>query len=160
MSRWQNLFLALATAVAGGSGLVLHVMKDWLRPADPFAVLNHPWLGWVLKAHLVSVPFLIFAVGLIFSNHVLEKMRGGRQAGRLSGLGLIWIFAPLVLSGVLIQVFTDVRWLRGLAWAHLAGGVIYLAAYVGHRLRTLAQARSRLRARRPAVRLASRRARS
>ncbi len=157
MSRWQNRLLTLSTAAAGLTGLVLHVMKEWMEPSDPFAVINHPWQGWVLKAHLLSVPFLIFAVGLIFSNHVLERMRAGRPTGKLSGLGLLWIFGPLVLSGVLIQVLTEARWLRGLAWVHAGLGGAYLAAYVGHRARTWVAARSRTRGRRPAIRLASRR---
>ena len=78
--RFELWFLSLATLAAGLTGLVLFYMKEWLEPVDPFSAVNHPWQPLVLKAHLVAVPLLVFAVGLIFSSHAAERYRSGRSS--------------------------------------------------------------------------------
>lgn len=152
--RFERWFLSLSTLAAGSTGLVLYYMKDWLEPLDPFSVVNHPWQPLVLKAHLLAVPMLIFAVGLIFSSHAAERYRSGRPQGRRSGVGLLVLFMPLVLSGVGVQIFTDVAWQRGAVWLHLVAGFGYLLFFLVHRLRRLRRAVPR---KLPMVRLASRR---
>jgi hypothetical protein len=44
----------------------------------------------------------------------------------------MWILGPLIMTGYLIQVVTDVGWLEALAWAHLATGSLYLVALFAH----------------------------
>lgn len=155
--RGEMWLLVLATLVAGGTGIVLYIMKEWLEPADPFSVVNHPWQPMVLKAHLVAVPFLIFAVGLIFSTHAAHRFRSGGAGGRRSGIGLLALFIPLVLSGVAVQILVDESWRRGAVWVHLLAGAAYLGFFMVHRM-TAAWDFSSPR-RRPLVRLASRRVR-
>jgi hypothetical protein len=139
--RSEMRLLSIATLLAGGTGLILHVMKDWMEPVDPFSVINHPWQPWVLKAHLLAVPFMIFAVGLVFSSHAARRYRNGVREGRGSGLGLLVLFAPLVLSGVAIQILTGEGSRRAMVWLHLGTGLGYLAFFVGHRLATRLRAR-------------------
>ena len=155
--RWEIWLLALSTLVAGGTGVMLYIMKDWMVPTDPFSVVNHPWQPWVLKAHLVAVPFLIFAVGLIFSTHVAHRFRSGAAGGRRSGVGLLVLFVPLVLSGVAVQILVDESWRRGAVWVHLLTGAAYLGFFIVHRVAAWDLKSAR---RRPLVRLASRRVRS
>ncbi len=152
--RFELWFLSLATLAAGMTGLVLFYMKEMLEPVDPFSVVNHPWQPLVLKAHLVAVPMLVFAVGLIFSSHAAERYRTGRSTGRRSGAGLLALFAPLVLSGVGVQVLTHEAWQRGAVWLHVATGACYLMFFLVHRLRGM---RGAAPLRRPLVRLSSRR---
>jgi len=152
--RFELWFLSLATLAAGLTGLVLFYMKEWLEPVDPFSAVNHPWQPLVLKAHLVAVPLLVFAVGLIFSSHAAERYRTGRRTGRRSGAGLLVLFAPLVLSGVGVQILTNEAWQRGAVWLHLATGVGYLLFFLVHRLRGRQRTAP---LRRPLVRLGSRR---
>jgi len=155
--RGEMWLLALSTLVAGGTGVVLYIMKDWMVSADPFSVVNHPWQPWMLKAHLVSVPFLIFAVGLIFSTHAAHRFRSGGAGGRRSGAGLLLLFIPLVLSGVAVQILVDESWRRGAVWIHLLAGTAYLGFFIVHRAAAWGFTTPR---RRPLVRLASRRVRS
>ncbi len=152
--RFELWFLSLATLAAGLTGLLLFYMKEWLEPVDPFSAVNHPWQPLVLKAHLVAVPLLVFAVGLIFSSHAAERYRSGHRTGRWSGTGLMILFAPLVLSGVGVQILTDEAWQRGAVWLHLATGAGYLLLFLVHRLCRWSPA---ARLRRPLVRLSSRR---
>ena len=153
--RGEMWLLSLSTLVSGGTGLLLYYMKEWLEPTDPFSVLNHPWQPYVLKTHLVAVPFLIFAVGLVFSSHAVERFRAGKPSGRSSGVGLLALFIPLVLSGIGVQIFTAETWQRGAVWIHLIAGAAYMAFFMGHRLSMALRAKPR---RRQVVPLASHRA--
>jgi hypothetical protein len=154
--RGEMWLLALATLAAGGTGVVLYIMKEWMEPADPFSVVNHPWQPGMLKAHLVAVPFLIFAVGLIFSTHAANRFRSGGAGGRRSGVGLLALFIPLVLSGVAVQILVDESWRRGAVWVHLLVGAAYLGSFIVHRVVAWGLNSPR---HRPTVRLASRRVR-
>lgn len=155
MRRGDMLLLTVATLAAGATGIILYIMKEWMEPVDPFSVVNHPWQPFILKAHLVAVPFLIFAVGLVFSSHAVERYRAGTPNGRRSGVGLLALFIPLVLSGIGVQIFTAESWQRGAVWVHLIAGATYLAFFMGHRVSMAMRAKPR---RRQVVPLASRRA--
>jgi hypothetical protein len=134
VSRVEIWLLSISSLLVGGTGLLLYVMKSWLEPVDPFAVVNHPWQPAVLKLHLLAAPLLIFAVGMVSAGHVMQKVRGGKRPGRSSGLGLLFLFAPLALSGVLIQILTGGLWLAVAIWTHLMAGALYLAVFTYHRL--------------------------
>ena len=43
MTRLEAWFLHVATILVGGGGLVYAWMRYFVRPDDPFAVVNHPW---------------------------------------------------------------------------------------------------------------------
>ncbi len=135
MKKLEVRLMTVSTLLVGATGIALYVMKNWITRTDPFAVINHPAQPWMLRIHLIAVPFLIFAAGLIFSDHVAGRLRHGGAAGRRSGLGLLALFAPLVFSGVLIQVLTVESWVRVAVWAHLISGAAYLAGFCVHRLR-------------------------
>ena len=130
--RFEIILLALATVLSAGSGLVLHVMKEWMNPADPFAVVNHPWQPLVLKIHLLSVPFLILALGMVLSGHAMEKVRARRRSGRRTGLAAMGLVVPMIVSGVVIQVLTSSSVIWMVAWLHLGSGLVYVGAYVLH----------------------------
>ena len=154
MRRGELVLLSMATLVAGGTGVVLYIMKEWLEPTDPFSVINHPWQPFMLKAHLMAVPFLIFAVGLIFSTHAAHRFRSGSTGGRRSGVGLLLLFIPLVVSGVAVQILVDESWRNSAVWIHLLAGAAFLGFFVLHRVVAWGLTLPR---HRPLVRLASRR---
>ena len=86
----------------------------------------------MLKLHVLTAPFLVFALGLVFSGHALKQLQAGEDSGRSSGGGLLLLAAPLVLTGPLIQVLTGDAARQWTGWAHAALGVVYVLAYVGH----------------------------
>jgi len=137
MSRLEIWLLTLSSLAVGGTGLLLYVMKSWMEPVDPFAVVNHPWQPVVLKLHLLAAPLLVFAVGMVSAGHVAQKVRGRKRSGRFSGLGLLVLFVPLALSGVLIQILTRESWLAAVIWVHLLAGTLFLATFAFHRVGTL-----------------------
>ena len=86
MKRFESWLLGLSTLLVGGTGLALYVMKEWMSSTDPFAVVHHPLQPWMLRIHLVAVPMLVFAFGMIAREHIGAKLAAGLWDGRRSGL--------------------------------------------------------------------------
>lgn len=147
MSRWEAWLVHLATVLVGGTGVVYAWMRYLLPPADPYAVVNHPLQPTVQHLHVLLAPLLVFAAGLIFREHVWKHWRRGVERRRTSGLGLLFVLVPMIVSGYLIQTATGETW--RLAWVviHCATGGLWLAAYAAHALEGW---RRRSRRRRPA----------
>ena len=132
MKPLRKWLLMCSSLVTGVTGLVYFWMKRFLVPTDPFAVVGHPLEPWILKAHILAAPVLVFALGLITMDHIWKNYRCLVPAGRRSGIAATWVIAPMVVTGYLIQVVTAVGWLSALGWAHLGAGVWYLVTLVAH----------------------------
>jgi hypothetical protein len=132
---WGVLLNHLAVAAVGLSGLAYGIMKYFLTGSDPDSRVGHPWQQPMLKLHVLSAPLLVFALGLIFSAHAVQKLRSGEDPGRTSGSGLLALATPLVLSGPLIQILTGDEARRWTGWIHAGLGVAYLLAYTAHLLK-------------------------
>ncbi len=127
--RWSVWTTTAATLV---TGVVYWWMKEMMTPTEPWAVINHPLQPWVLKAHILVAPLLVFSVGLITSRHIWRHYRLGVRKGRRSGLVAALGFAALVLTGYALQVFTAELLLRALMWAHLGLGIAYSLGVAVH----------------------------
>ena len=66
MTRAEAWCLWLASLLVGGTGIVYAVMRYACTPADPFAVVNHPWQPQAQHWHVLLAPTLVFALGLIW----------------------------------------------------------------------------------------------
>ena len=121
-----------SSLVTGLTGVVYFWMKTFLVPADEFAVVGHALEPWMLKAHILTAPVLVFALGLITVDHIWKNYRCLVSAGRRSGLTTTWMVVPMVATGYLIQAVTSVGWLAALGWTHLGAGVLYLVSLVAH----------------------------
>ena len=133
MTRFQRWFLYCSTIATAVSGTTYFAMKRFLEPSDPWAVINHPLEPWALKAHILSAPLMLFAVGLITTQHIWRSLKSSLPTGRLSGRIAAYVFGPLVLSGYLIQSVTSPLTLEVLAWAHLVLGIAAAGAIGLHR---------------------------
>ena len=105
-------------------------MKDLLTQHDPYAPVNHPLQPLGLKVHLVAAPYLVFAVGRVFMQHIWRQFRSGLKRGRRSGTGTILTRVPLALSGYLLQTVTAEGWVGWLAMGHLAPGTLFVLGFV------------------------------
>ncbi len=79
---------------------------------------------------------LVFAVGLIWSAHVLGKLKNGRT-NRAAGLSLMALFLPMVASGYLLQVAVNPEWRRIWIWVHVISSLVWVAAIVVHQIRAV-----------------------
>lgn len=127
--RWSVWATSVATTA---TGLIYLWMKYFLRPTESWAVVNHPWQPWVLKAHILVAPLLVFAVGLIATRHVLRHLRADTHRGRRTGIATALVLGPMVLTGYLLQTSSTESWLRVLALVHIVTGVLYAVGLALH----------------------------
>lgn len=137
MSRAQLLLVHLANLAVCGTGLVYAWMRYLVEPADEWAVVNHPWQPHIQHLHVLAAPLLVFALGLIWSAHVLGKLENGRK-NRVVGIGLTALFLPMAASGYLLQVAVDPVWRRTWVWVHVVSSLLWVAAFVVHQVVALA----------------------
>jgi len=147
MTRFERIMLWGSTLLVGVSGVVYGGMKYFMTTDDPYAVINHPLQPLFLKIHIVSTPLLVFAVGVVFTQHIWKQYRGGLQRSRRSGIWLLMALGPMILSGYLIQAVTGERVLFWLVAVHLATSVIYLLGFGLHQVANSLQDRARRRVR-------------
>jgi hypothetical protein len=132
VSPFQKWLLLGSSGLTGVTGVVYWWMENMLEPVNEWAVINHPLQPWVLKTHIIVAPVLVFAVGLVTVEHIWRHYRRPDLPGRRSGLTAMWVLAPMVLTGYLIQAVTHAGWLSALVWAHLVTGVLYMAGLGVH----------------------------
>ena len=125
MSTFEKWLLWSSTAAVAVTGIVFGWMKYFLATDDPYAVVHHPLQPLVLKLHVLSAPVLVFALGVVYTRHVVRQWRLGRARGRPSGIGIVTTLLPMVLSGYLIQVVTAAPLLAAAQWTHIATGVLF-----------------------------------
>jgi hypothetical protein len=137
VTRSELLFLICSSSLTALTGTVYGIMKYFMVSSDPFAVINHPWQPIFLKLHIVTAPLMVFAVGMVFRRHVIDRWRAGSPRGRRSGAMITGLFTPLVLTGYLIQVVTGGVLLQGLVLSHLLTAGAFLAGMGMHRRRSI-----------------------
>jgi len=134
MSRAQVVYLQLCVGLTALTGIVFAVMKYAMKSSDPFAVVNHPLQPYMLSAHVVIAPFLVFAFGWVFTNHIWPGFTSGIARKRKSGIWSMAAIVPMVLSGYLLQVSTADATRQAMAIAHWISSALFVAAYVIHLL--------------------------
>ena len=132
MNAFEKWLVLTSAVVATVTGVVLGWMKYLLEPTDPWAVINHPWEPWVLKAHILAVPVLVFAVGMVAIDHIWKHYRAGVRSGRRSGILTMTVFAPMAVSGYLVQSVTAPLLLTVVVSVHLATGGLFAVGLALH----------------------------
>jgi hypothetical protein len=135
LNRAEWTLVHVANCLVIVTGVVYAVMRYLVTPADEWAVVNHPWQPHMQHLHLLVAPLLVFAVGMIWRRHVVKGFTSGRE-GRVSGLGLLVGFIPMVVSGYLIQVAVQPGWRTVWIGVHLATSTLWVAAFLIHQLRS------------------------
>jgi hypothetical protein len=144
MSGAQKWLLHAAAVSVVASGVVYGILKYFgknlaamfpgLFPSvdDPFAVVSHPLQPWALDLHVLAAPVLVFALGLIFKDHVLAKLSARGFPVRRSGVVQAVLVLPMVLSGYLLQTVTSEGLHRAMVIAHVGSGSVFALAYAAH----------------------------
>lgn len=85
MTPVQRWLLHLSTLLLTMTGGAYAVMKYLMEPADPFSAVSHPLQPWMMSAHVLVAPVAVFAVGLIFRDHIVGKGRGRNGRNERNG---------------------------------------------------------------------------
>jgi hypothetical protein len=134
VTRPQLIILQIANLLVVGTGLVYAWMRYAVTPTDEWAVVNHPLQPLLQHLHVLAAPLLVFAIGLIWSVHVVAKPRNGHR-NRAAGIGLMALFLPMVASGYLLQVAVDESWRERWMWVHVTASLAWIATFVIHQIR-------------------------
>ena len=134
MTRPTAWFLHLSSFAVGATGLVYGWMLYLVTSDDPFAIVNHPWQPSLQHQHVLAAPFLVFACGLIWKNHVWGRIRTRFQARRRTGIALALLLGPMIVSGYLVQVATTEWSRRASIVTHVVTSCLWLAIYLVHQL--------------------------
>jgi hypothetical protein len=132
MKRWEAWWNHAALAAISLTGLVYGVFKYWVPSPDPDSRAGHPMQPGLMKAHLLIAPFAVFGIGLLLRRHAFVKLRRGETSGKSTGLAMLWIFLPLVVTGYLIQAFVEPGAVHATGYAHAALGAVVALAYAFH----------------------------
>jgi hypothetical protein len=132
MKRWEAWWNHAALAAVSLTGVAYGLVKYFFAGADADSRVGSPWQPLLLKAHILVAPFVILGVGLLLRRHALARIASGEVNGRRSGVAMLWIFAPLALTGYLIQALVERGAVRATGFAHAGLGVIFLLGYALH----------------------------
>jgi hypothetical protein len=132
MNRWEAWLIRGGFGLTAASGILYGIAKYFLASPDPDSRVGHPWQPVFLAAHVLVAPAAVFAMGLLLRGHVLPRIRLGEREGRRTGLTLLTIGLPLVLSGYVVQVFTGETARKATGWVHAAIGVLFTLTFLLH----------------------------
>ena len=132
MKRWEAWWNHAALAAISMTGVVYGVFKYWVPSPDPDSRVGHPLQPGLMKAHLLVAPFAVFGVGLLLRRHAVLKIHKGETSGRATGLMMLWLFLPLVVTGYLIQILIDPGITRAAGLTHAAIGALVVLGYAFH----------------------------
>ena len=134
MTPRQARFAPLSSLLVGVSGIALFVLKDLVVIEGEFGPESHYLEDDVQAAHILTAPALVFACALIWQDHVWTKFKSGARARRRTGLLLLSLLAPMILSGYLLQVSYNEPWREIWRVTHLVSSLVWLVAYGVHQL--------------------------
>lgn len=133
MSGFERVVVGATTWLMAITGAAYYFMKYRMTGSDPFSVIHHPWQPRALSLHVIAGPVAVFALGLIARDHILDRLLDPRQRrGRATGLVILALVLPMIVSGYLMQVLTDPGIRRVLAGAHAVSGALYTLLFAGH----------------------------
>jgi hypothetical protein len=132
MTRGQVIALQLSFWLTTLTGAVFAYMRYAMKSEDPFAAANHPWQPTMLAAHVVVAPFLVFALGWIFGNHIWPAFVRNDVPHRKSGIAAMAMIVPMTLSAYLLQIATSDALRQAMAAAHWISSALFVIAYVAH----------------------------
>lgn len=132
MNRGQILFVQGCVVLTALTGIVFAWMKYAMKSSDPFAVVNHPMQPFMLSAHIVIAPLLVFALGWIFNDHIWARFQTPAAPQRGTGIWSMAAIVPMVFSGYLLQVSTSDAMRRAMAVTHWIASALFVIAYAIH----------------------------
>lgn len=140
MLRSNRIFLHATNAAISISGVIYFGMLYFLESDDEFSILNHPYQDLVRNWHIILAPFLVFAVALIFNNHIVFKIKSHYSGrGRTTGLLMCVLFPVMVLSAYLLQIASNDSMHTTFLYAHNLSSFLWIFVYLVHQARMMRQ---------------------
>lgn len=132
MKRWVYQGMIQANLWVGGTGIVYGVMRYFMESSDPYAVANHPWQPHLQHLHILTAPALVFFFGVFWIAHAMPYKNSNEQEGRKTGLSMIYLAFPMILSGYLLQVSAEEIWRNLWIVLHISTSLLWITAFLLH----------------------------
>jgi len=132
LTRSDKLLIHVSNVAVTGSGVAYAWMLYLLEPVDEFSILSHPWQDHMRNLHLWFAPLLIFGCGLVWKDHVWERLHTGRKRRRNSGLLMVVTLFPMIFSGYLLQTAVEETWRLSWLYLHWLSSAVWLLASLIH----------------------------
>ena len=144
MTPFDRWLLIVANLLAGGTGVVYGWFRYFTGPVDALSLV-HPWQPAAHTSHVLAAPLLAIVIGHFFYHHALLSWKAQVRTGKRSGLTLLALALPMIISGYLLQVSVHEGWRTAWIVVHVATALVWLLGCGAHLL-THARHRQRLRA--------------
>lgn len=132
MSRLPYRLMHISNALVSITGLLYGWARYLVTPADEWAVVNHPWQPHFQHFHVLTAPMLVFMAGIFWVVHSWPYWVGGVREGRRSGLGMMTLLMPMILSGYAIQISVHEGWRFVWVVIHVASSLVWILGYAFH----------------------------
>lgn len=135
MIGFLRIFTWLANVLVGGTGLVLFVMAWLMTTDDPYAIANHPLQPLFQHLHVFFSPLLVWNMGSVWVLHAWPYSKSGHRSGKRTGWVLIAMAAPMIFSGVGLQVSVSELARSIWSWTHVITSLLWVVAFLAHAVR-------------------------
>jgi len=135
VTRGEAWLFHSSNALVSATGVAYALAAYCGEPADPYALVNHPLQPHLQHAHVALAPALVFALGVIWARHAQPRVRSGWKPRRSSGLALLALAIPMLLSGYFIQIAVEPDWRGVWVGTHLMASLLWIVATLVHVLR-------------------------
>ncbi len=135
MTKFDAWLLHISNGLVMVTGLVYAWMAYIVESDDPYAVANHPWQSDVQHLHILAAPFLVLVLGHLWHHHAWRHYKHGKKEGRRSGIAMILMAIPMIVSGYLIQTAIEPDWRTTWVIMHCATSALWIIGYLTHLIR-------------------------
>jgi uncharacterized membrane protein len=116
-------------------GIAYWLVKTFATRQTEFGPMSHPIQPYFQYAHILTVPLLVFTIGVIFHTHIYLKIKNDDHANWVSGYSLIITFIIMTMSGYFLQTAIIGANRKICIWVHLVSSAIWVLAYLFHHIK-------------------------
>ena len=132
MTKNQKKFITTTIIFSWISGAGIYILDTWFYREGDFGLTSHPWLDELKAFHYIWAPFLVFSLGMIFSQHILPGLQGKKPQRKKSGYLISIIMLVLVLSGQSLLYITGELTEEIVSYLHAGLGLLFVLGYFIH----------------------------
>lgn len=112
-------------------GLFFYIIKGYFQIETDYGIRPHPYQAHAQAIHIVLSPLWIFIFGVLFKDHILEKLKNSKFK-KLSGVSSVVFSLLMVLSGYLVQIIYEPSLKEIVVNTHLVTSSLFSVFYFIH----------------------------
>ena len=134
MSNSERKFILVTIYASVLSGVIYGILKFFFKVQGPYGEMANPWQSDLQHIHIIVSPFVLFAIGLMWKNHIWLRITTGFKKLRKTGLMLTFLLFVMVLSGYFYQSSTNENSLKIWQWTHIISSSLWTLLFAFHHI--------------------------